>query len=335
MRSWLQQRACSAAASSGQSTSPIFQFSASCHAEQLRAAGGVRLVDEAEVGLEPVEHAGVGAEQRAVGLRAATRAPSCHQASSSSAATCCSGTWRFDEVGEQRVELEVAQRRRAARCAPAGSASTSRLGGEAGELRAAARRSASSAASCRRAVQAERARRGARGLRRRAGRRPARRRCRSAPRAATPADGEALPQDALLLDARRLSLQVGDVHARAARTRARACLQAAAVRARHVGRVAPRRRSPRSSSASERSKTTGWNLSSVSRIVEQQAQVDAELGDRLEGAHPGLADQRRCARSSRRGRSRAVQVLGELVRGVAGADGRRSEAPYQGESSGP
>jgi hypothetical protein len=63
-------------ASSGQSTRAIFQFSASCHASKLSAAGGVGLVDEAEVGLEPLENIGLRPQQSTVCSEQGCRAPS-------------------------------------------------------------------------------------------------------------------------------------------------------------------------------------------------------------------------------------------------------------------
>ena len=78
--------------------------------EQLGAARGVRLVDEAEVGLEPVEHARVGAEQGAVGLeqRLERRAP---PGELQLGGDLLLGDVAVRQIGDSGVELEVAQRR--------------------------------------------------------------------------------------------------------------------------------------------------------------------------------------------------------------------------------
>ena len=92
----------------GQSTTPILQVSASCQASRFAFACCVRLVDQPEVRLEPVEHGGVRAEQRAVlgeqrlehGLPPGQLELGAHVLGRDVAA---------GEVREQRVELQVAQ----------------------------------------------------------------------------------------------------------------------------------------------------------------------------------------------------------------------------------
>ena len=101
--------------------------------------------------------------------------------------------------------------------------------------------------------------------------------------------GEPLPQDALLLDAPQALVQVGDVHTRA-HVLERELAEPATVGAGHVRGLAAGR--GRGDQLGERAVVDG-RLELVEGLahVEEEAQVDAELRDGLEGAHPGLPDE--------------------------------------------
>ena len=270
----------------------------------------VRFVDQPEVRLEPVEHAGVGVEQCAVAReqRLEHRLP---PGELEFGAHLALRHVPLRQVGEQRVEVAVAQRgeQRGALLQVGEHFGVGReprhLRGQLGDREHRQR--------VRRADAAQRdvepgevfgdalvgdhdIRDPHRDLGNHAGR------------------SETLPQDALLLDAAQALVEVGDVNA-GAHVFEGQLAQATPVRAGHVGRIAPVRRG--GDQFGERAVVDG-RLELVERLahVEEQSQVDAEFGDRLEGAHPRLPDQRvRAVEQARK--LRAVQLLGELVRSVA------------------
>ena len=131
-------------------------------------------------------------------------------------------------------------------------------------------------------------------------------------------DDEALPEDALLLDAGERLVQVADVHA-GAHVLLRELAQAAAVDARHLRGVAAR--GGRDDELAQRAVEDG-GLELVEGVAQlgEQVQVDAELRDRGERPHPGRADELLGAHEQSR-QLLGVQALRELVgaRGVLAA----------------
>ena len=102
-------------------------------------------------------------------------------------------------------------------------------------------------------------------------------------------DYEALPQGALLLDAAQALVHVAHVHA-GAQVFHSELAQTATVRAGHLGRLPAGR--GRGDQFGQGPVEDG-RLELVERLpdVEQQPQVDAELGDGLERSQSGLADE--------------------------------------------
>ncbi len=245
----------------------------------------MRLVDETEVGLEAIEDIRVRAEQRAIGVEEGLerRAPPGQLE--------LGGDLRLrhvagGEVGEERIELELAQRRE-------------ELGAfleivEGVRLRREPRHPRRELVdrdvrelALRRMVAERLVERGeilhdllVRDLHvgdadRYLGR--------------DPVGGEALPQEPLLLDAAQRLAQVGHVRA-GAQVFAREAAHPAAVGARHVGGLLARAR--RRDELAERAvEDDGKEL--VERVADlgEQPEVHAQLGDRPEGAHPGAADE--------------------------------------------
>ena len=143
-------------------------------------------------------------------------------------------------------------------------------------------------------------------------------------------DDVALPERALLLHAAQGLVHVGDVHART-QVLVGELLEAAAVGARHLGGVAAR---GRGRDQLDQRAVVDRRLELVEGLadVEEQPQVDAELGDRLERAQPGLADEGVRTLDEARQFLR-VEALRQRV-SVVGFLGRRERRPVPGRVAG-
>ena len=270
------------------------------------AARGVRLVDQAEVGLKPVQHVDVGAEQRAVGLQQAVEGTA-PPGELELGGDLLVRNVALREVVEQGVEsprLHLAHQLGALLQVREHVA----LGGEAREggdqvVDAAVQQLPFARRVAERRIQGfevlldllvgDRDIRNADGH----GRRDADRR-------------EPLPQNALLLDARERVMQVAHVNARA-QVLLRERFQAAARRGGHRRALAAR--GGRGDQFAQRTVEDG-GLELVERVAQigEQAQVRAELGERLELPHGGRGDE--CGRAlEQAGHELSVQAAGALL----------------------